>query len=253
MQYTVKDLSKLTGLTPRTLRYYDTIGLLCPDRNEDNDYRLYSDADVERLGDILLYREMGFPLEEIGTLLNGSDREALLTVHLERLQKQSERLAGMICIVQSRLAELKGEQVMSGKEKFEAMKDRVLLENEAEYGSEIREKYGAATVESCYSHVSGLSQEQWAQMQRYEAAYLEALRRAAASGDPAGEDAREACRLHLQWLRYTWKPEMCTPQAHRGLVKMYDLDERFRAYYEEHAGVGSAAFFAEAIDCYYSA
>ena len=141
---------------------------------------------------------------------------------------------------------------MSSKEKFDAMKDRVLQENEAKYGTEIREKYGEAAVESSYSRIKGLSREQWEQMQRDEAAYLDALRQAAASGDPAGEAAREACRLHLQWLRYTWKPEMCTPQAHQGLVKMYDLDERFRAYYEERAGKGSAAFFARAIDCYYN-
>ena len=64
--YTVKELARLTGLTPRTLRYYDAIGLLSPARNRDNDYRLYGGAEVDRLQEILLYREMGLPLEEIG-------------------------------------------------------------------------------------------------------------------------------------------------------------------------------------------
>lgn len=252
MYYTVKELADLTGLTPRTLRYYDAIGLLRPARDAENDYRVYAPEEVERLYRILFYRESGLPLERIGALLDGADRDMILREHLQNLREQQDRLALRIRAVQEILSEQKGGRVIMGKETFDAMKDQVLKENEANYGTEIRGKYGDATVESSYSRIRGLSAEQWGQMQRDEAAYLDALRRAAASGDPAGEDAREACRLHLQWLRYTWKPEMCTPQAHRGLVKMYDLDERFRAYYEERAGVGSAAFFAEAIDCYYS-
>ena len=72
--YTVKELSRLTGLTPRTLRYYDAIGLLSPARNRDNDYRLYGGAEVDRLQEILLYREMGLPLEEIGRILDAPDQ-----------------------------------------------------------------------------------------------------------------------------------------------------------------------------------
>ena len=73
--YTVKELSRLTGLTPRTLRYYDAIGLLSPARNRDNDYRLYGGAEVDRLQEILLYREMGLPLEEIGRILDAPDHD----------------------------------------------------------------------------------------------------------------------------------------------------------------------------------
>lgn len=77
MDYTVKALAELTGLTPRTLRYYDAIGLLHPRRDRGNDYRLYGPEEVSRLEDILLYRDMGVPLEEIGRLLDdpGYDRQ----------------------------------------------------------------------------------------------------------------------------------------------------------------------------------
>ena len=64
--YTVKEISRMTGLTGRTLRYYDAIGLLRPARDRDNGYRLYGPGEVDRLQEILLYREMGVPLEEIG-------------------------------------------------------------------------------------------------------------------------------------------------------------------------------------------
>ena len=61
--YTVKEISRMTGLTGRTLRYYDAIGLLRPARDQDNGYRLYGPGEVDRLQEILLYREMGVPLE----------------------------------------------------------------------------------------------------------------------------------------------------------------------------------------------
>ena len=74
--YTVKELARLTGLTPRTLRYYDSIGLLRPARDRENDYRLYGPGEVDRLQQILLYRQMGLPLEEIRLILDapGFDR-----------------------------------------------------------------------------------------------------------------------------------------------------------------------------------
>ena len=83
--YTVKELARLTGLTPRTLRYYDSIGLLCPGRGRENDYRLYGSEEVDRLQQILLYRDMGVPLEEIKALLSAPDfdRERALREHLE--------------------------------------------------------------------------------------------------------------------------------------------------------------------------
>lgn len=88
-------------------------------------------------------------------------------------------------------------------------------------------------------------------MRREEKDYLAALVRAMEAGDPAGEDAREACRLHMAWLRHTWRPELCTPEAHMGLVSMYAQDDRFRAYYDQNAAPGSADFFAKAIWAYY--
>jgi len=89
MEYTVKALAELAGVTPRTLRYYDAIGLLCPRRGRENDYRLYGDGEVDRLQQILLYRDMGLPLEEIRSLLDapGFDREAALREELAALDR----------------------------------------------------------------------------------------------------------------------------------------------------------------------
>ena len=108
--YTVKELARLTGLTPRTLRYYDAIGLLRPRRGRDNDYRLYGPEEVDRLQQILLCREMGLPLEEIKNLLDapGFDREAALREHLGRLLERRREVDALIRAVRHALSETEG-------------------------------------------------------------------------------------------------------------------------------------------------
>ena len=100
MSYTVKQLSELTGLTPRTLRYYDAIGLLRPARDGANDYRRYGPAEVERLRQILIYRELGLPLEEIHALLDApeADRSGALRGHLDRLLDRRRQVEALIRI-----------------------------------------------------------------------------------------------------------------------------------------------------------
>ena len=252
MMYTVKELSRLTGLTPRTLRYYDAIGLLRPARDGANDYRRYGPAEVERLRQILIYRELGLPLEEIRALLDApeADRSGALRGHLDRLLDRRRQVEALIRMVRRTLDDLEGETAMTDKEKFEDLKQQVIRENEAAYGQEAREKYGQETVDETNRRLSGMSEEAWTKMQEEETGYQEALRRAMAENDPAGTDAREACRLHRAWLLHYWTPEMLTPQSHTDLVDMYRQDERFTAYYEKVAP-GCAAFFAKAIRAYY--
>ena len=252
MSYTVKQLSELTGLTPRTLRYYDAIGLLRPARDGANDYRRYGPAEVERLRQILIYRELGLPLEEIRALLDApeADRSGALRGHLDRLLDRRRQVEALIRMVRRTLDDLEGETAMTDKEKFEDLKQQVIRENEAAYGQEAREKYGQETVDETNRRLSGMSEEAWTKMQEEETGYQEVLRRAMAADDPAGTDAREACRLHRAWLLHYWTPEMLTPQSHTDLVDMYGQDERFTAYYEKVAP-GCAAFFAKAIRAYY--
>lgn len=252
--YTVKELARLTGLTPRTLRYYDSIGLLCPRRGSENDYRLYGPEEVDRLQQILLYRNMGLPLEEIRHLLDAPefDREAALREHLQRLRERRREVDALIRTVQSTLSEIEGGTIMTDEKKFEGMKRQVIEENEAAYGKELREKYGDETVEAHMARLSGMSQQEWAQTQKDEEDYKAALRRAAAAGDPAGEDAREAVRLHAAWLAHYWPEGAVTPEAHIGMAEMYVQDQRFAAYYEQVAP-GCAAFLARAVKAYYKA
>jgi len=250
--YTVTDLARLTNLTPRTLRYYDAIGLLCPGRGRDNGYRLYGPEEVDRLQQILLYRDMGLPLEEIKSILDAPDfdRGAALREHLTRLLARRREMDALIRTVQNTLHTIEGGTTMYDKEKFEGMKQQIIRENEAAYGKEIREKYGDKAVDEQMTRLAGMSQQEWVQTQKDEEDCKAALRRAVASGDPAGEDAREAVRLHAAWLAHFWAKNAVTPAAHTGVAEMYTQDSRFSAYYEAVAP-GGAAFLAEAVKEYY--
>lgn len=252
--YTVKDLARITGLTPRTLRYYDAIGLLCPRRDRENDYRLYGPEEVDRLQQILLYRDMGLPLEEIRHLLDvpGFDRETALREHLQRLQERRREMDALIRTVQITLNAIEGGTTMTDKEKFEGMKRQAIAENESAYGKELREKYGDVAVEEHTARMNSMSQQEWEEAQKEEAGYKAALRRAMEAGDPAGEDAREAVRLHAAWLAHYWPEGAVTPQSHISMANMYTQDQRFTAYYDQVAP-GSAALLAEAVKAYYRA
>lgn len=96
---TVKEVSTLTGVSIRTLHYYDSIGLLHPSVTTDAGYRLYDDANLERLQSILLFRELEFPLKDIIRILNSSDfdREKALTQQIELLEMKKKRLEDLIC------------------------------------------------------------------------------------------------------------------------------------------------------------
>ncbi|MCB6585216.1 MerR family transcriptional regulator, partial [Streptococcus gordonii] len=91
MSYTVKSLSEMAGVSVRTLHYYEEVGLLSPKRSASN-YRIYDEADVQRLQQILLYRDAGMALEEIRRVLDapGFDVRDALHEHLERLERRRD-------------------------------------------------------------------------------------------------------------------------------------------------------------------
>ena len=110
MEYSITALAKLAGVTPRTLRWYDETGLLKPLRTTTAGYRIYGPLEVERLQDILFYRELGFELSDIRSILDDPafDRQAALQGHLAALKQQRERLDGLIQTVQKTISTLQG-------------------------------------------------------------------------------------------------------------------------------------------------
>ncbi|MGG1519753.1 MerR family transcriptional regulator [Paenibacillus oryzisoli] len=249
MEYTVQHLGKMAGISTRTLRYYDGIELLKPARINSSGYRIYGQAEVDRLQQILFYRELGVGLEDIKTILDQPDFSpaAALKSHRELLLDKRRQLDLLITNVERTIAAAEGRMVMSDKQKFEGFKQKMIDDNEAKYGKEIREKYGEDAVNRSNQKVKHMTQEQHEEITRLTEEVLTTLAEAHQTGDPASELAQKAAALHKQWLTFYW--DQYSPEAHRGLAQMYVDDERFKAYYDAKQP-GSAEFLRDAIHIY---
>lgn len=253
MEYTINQLAKLSGVSTRTLRHYDKIGLLKPLRLQSNGYRIYGDAQVDSLQQILFYRALDVRLDEIKEILNAPDfdLEKALNSHLSALEARKEQLEILISNVTRTLTSLKGETMMNNYEKFEGFKKEQILKNEAAYGQEIRSRYGDDTIDSCNARLSDMTEETWKTAESLEQQIKLTLAEAAATGDPSSVPARRLCELHRQWLMLYWPEDLYSKEAHLTLAESYTADPRFNAYYEE-AALGGAKFLRDALTAYYT-
>lgn len=249
MEYTVQKLALLAGVSARTLRYYDEIGILKPARINSSGYRIYGQAQVDRLQQILFYRELGVDLDSIKEIVTAPsfDGAKALREHREKLLEKREQLDALISNVDKTIALTEGRMIMSDKEKFEGFKKKLVEDNEAKYGKEVREKYGESTVNSSNQKVLGMTQEQYHEVTKLATEVIETLHAAYKTGDPAGELAQKAAYLHRQWLCYYW--DSYSKEAHAGVAQMYVDDPRFTAYYDEKQP-GSAEFLRDAVFIY---
>ncbi|MFY3791183.1 MerR family transcriptional regulator [Ureibacillus sp. MALMAid1270] len=249
MEYTISKLAKLANVSARTLRYYDEINLLKPTRINSSGYRIYGQNEVDRLQQILFFRELGVELETITSIMNNPefDKTKALESHLYQLEQKKSRLEKLIETVEKTIAYERGEIQMSDQQKFEAFKDKLIQENEEKYGEEIRDKYGKRTVEESNAKFKNMSQEQYDEMVKIGEEIFELLPKAMETGDPASPLAQELAAKHKQWLTFTWPSY--SKEAHRGLGEMYVADERFKAYYDKVKD-GAAEFLRDAINIF---
>ena len=249
MEYTVQKLGKMAGVSTRTLRYYDEIDLLKPTRINSSGYRIYGVSEVNRLQQILFYRELGVNLESIRNIVTAPtfDGTNALLEHHEKLLEKREQLDLLIANVENTIAMTKGRIIMSDKEKFEGFKQKMIDDNENKYGKEVREKYGKETVEKSNQKVKNMTSEQYKEVTELAVKVTKTLQLAFETGDPASTLAQEAADLHRQWLCYYW--DSYSKEAHAGLARMYVDDERFTAYYDKEQP-GSAKFLRDAVNIY---
>lgn len=247
MEYTVQKLAQLSGVSARTLRYYDEIGLLSPCRVTAAGYRIYGEKEVDLLQQILFYRALDVPLSEIAGLVYSPDfdREQALRGHLAALHARQAQLSQLIDTVTRTLASMKGGFPMQDSQKFEGLKARLVAENEAQYGAEVRAAYGDASADAANAKLLGLTEPQYARFRSLEEEIHDALSEAVrAHADPKGAAGRHVAALHRDWLGYTWSE--VHPQAHIGLAQTYLSDERFTTYYDRQLP-GCAQFLCDAV------
>ena len=241
--YTVKQLSKLAGVTPRTLHHYDEIGLLKPSRVGENGYRYYGEESLLRLQQILFYRELGIPLEDIKKIMGRRDFDVIgaLYSHKEALQNQVTRLNRLIHTVDNTINHLKGNIIMSEKSYFEGFSE----EEQEKYAAEAEQLYDPETVRE--------SNRKW---KTYSAAKKESI---LAEGNavyvdmiaamPKGAASPEAQAIVGRWRKhmdYFWTPNLDQLLA---LANGYNDDPRFKANFDKmHPQL--AEFMREAVKVY---
>jgi DNA-binding transcriptional MerR regulator len=237
-------VAELTGVTVRTLHHYDTVGLLHPSERNDAGYRFYDQRDLERLQQILLYRELGFSLAGISSIL--SDSEIDPTEHLRRqhrlLKERIDTLQAMVTAVEQMMEVSAMGISLTPEERFEVFGDW----SPEDYEGEAEERWGDSDAyRQSQRRTSAYTKEDWLRI-KAEGSALE-KRFAAAMREGVGADSAAAMDLaeeHRQQIVRNFYD--CSPQMHRGLGQMFVMDPRFRAHYEEIAP-GLAEFVSRAI------
>lgn len=249
MEYTIGQVAEMAGISTRTLRYYDAIGLLRPAKTTDSGYRIYGTEEIDQLQQILFYKELGVELDDIKSILSSPnfDRAAALRAHREKLMAQRRRLDLLIANVEKSLDAMERNAIMMDHEKFEGFKEALIEENEQKFGTEVRQKYGDEAVDRSNAKLRGMTQAQYEEAERIEAEMRQTLAEAMKTGDPGGELAQKAADLHRQWLSYYWADY--SKEAHAGLAQLYVDDERFTSYYDKEQP-GTARFLRDAVQIY---
>lgn len=249
MEYTIKKLSLLAGVSTRTLRYYDEVGILKPARINSSGYRIYGKKEVDRLQQILFYRELDMGIDQIKSILSSPhyDETAALKEHKRALLAKRERLNKLIENLDKTIMYKEGMIDMNDKEKFEGFKKKLIEDNEKKYGKEVRERYGEEALKRSNEQFKNMTRTQYEELGKLNDLIFENLKKAMETKDPAGELAQKTADLHKQWITFCWGHY--DKEAHAALAQMYVDDERFKAYYDQ-AGDGAAEFLRDAIFVY---
>jgi len=243
MKYTIKKTAELAGVTTRTLRYYDEIGLLIPAEKGENGYRYYDHRSLMRLQQILFFRELDVPLNEVQLLLSRPDFSLLsaLEAHRISLQEKANRLDKLIDTIDHTMATIKGESIMTANQYFEGF-------DETQYEAETKERWGKSPK---YTQ----SQGKWAgySKEQKEAIKTEGDRLTlrmvsedphVSPDDPGVQAAIGEYHAYINKYFYT-----CDVAFLRGLADMWVADPRFANNYER-VRVEGAEFVHQAVNIF---
>ena len=251
MEYTIGEISKLSGVSKRALRYYEEYKLLIPSRLDSNGYRLYGKREIERLQHILFYKELGISLDKIYDILSDENfnSENTLKEHLQSLILKREQINLLILNVEKTILELQGEVIMKDKEKFIGFKENIIKKNEEDYGEELRGKYGDVVVDNANMKIKNMDENKYKKAQNLSDQLNNMLKEAYITGDAGGDLAQKCCSLHKEWLLCFWETSYYSKEAHLGLAQMYVSDKRFKKHYDK-IFPGCAEFLLKSLTIY---
>ncbi len=227
--YTVQQLADLAAISVRTLHHYDEIGLLTPERSAKNDYRVYGEAELLRLQQILFFRELEFPLEDIKVILEKPDFDVAkaLSEHRTMLTLKQKRLSDLLATIDKTIAHVTKKKPMEDKEMYGGFTKE---EMEA-YAAEAKERWGHTDAyKQSVERTKHFTKEDYKRIGE-EGDNL--MKRIAAHihDDPKSDSVQKLIAEHFNNLRTFYEPSV---ELYRGLGSMYVDDVRFRAYFEKY-------------------
>lgn len=243
-EYTVNELAQLAGVSVRTLHHYDQIGLLQPGRRSQAGYRLYQPADLLRLQQILFFRKLDFPLQQIKTILDDPAFNPIQA--LREHQKQLEKHAAQIAILLNTVEKTINQLMENSMELTDAELYEGFSKEQAEcFDREARRIYGEERIEASLKQVRKLSKAEWEAVKQEgdEITRQMASLMGSAADDPL---VQHTIARQWNWLEHFYP---VTPEIFRGLGSLYTDNPEFTATYDRYQP-GLAAFMKAAMEVY---
>ncbi len=238
--FTVNEVSKIAGISVRTLQYYDKIGLLPPSSFTDSGYRLYNEDSLERLQTVLLFKELEFPLKEIKKIIENPDfdKEKALSEQIKLLKLRREQLDSLISLAEKLIN--KEEKILD----FSAF-DKTKLK---EYEAEAKEKWGKTSAFEEFKAKSELRTDTENSFIAGEMMEIFSEFGKVSDGSPKSTEAQELVKKLQNFISENYYN--CTDEILFGLGQMYIMDERFTENIDKSGGTGTAEFVSKAIRAY---
>jgi DNA-binding transcriptional MerR regulator len=242
--YSVKQLSKLAGVSVRTLHHYDRIGLLNPAFRSEKGYRFYKRAELLKLQQILFYKELDFSLKEIGDIINDPSFDLInaLEFHKDQLLKRSKRLEKLLTTIEKTISELKNKnKVMKDNEIYKGFSEQEVKSMR----NEVTHRWGKDKLLEAENRIRNMGEQGWEDTKQ-KGEEITQLLADLMDFSPSDIKVQEAIDLHHRFINQFFD---VTIESYRGLGKLYVEDERFNSHYEKYRS-NLASFIQAAINIY---
>ncbi|KTD54746.1 MerR family transcriptional regulator [Legionella quateirensis] len=247
MHYTVKKLAELSGVSARTLRFYDEIGLLKPAFYGENQYRYYEEEQLLMLQQILFFRELGFPLNDIQRIISSDDFDKIesLKTHKSILQSSLERTDKLIRTIDKTISHIRGKLTMRDKELYDGFDPAKQKEHEQyllDKGTITQKE-----IDESWNKVKDWKKNDWEQFKQAGDDLNKALVNALTHHlKPESDEVQKLIRTHYTWVKTFWTPNQDT---YIGLGQVYLEHQDFREFYTQYHP-DLAVFLIEAMNVF---
>lgn len=249
MSYKIKEVADIVGVSVRTLHHYDQIGLLKVENMTESGYRIYDDKDLERLQQILFFKELDFSLKEIKSILDNPnfDRKHALESQRELLIEKKKRMERIISSIEKTIDSIKGDEKMSKKDMFNAFSMNEIEAHKKKYEKEVKERYGNTDAyKESEKRTAKYGKAEWNDISTEAQQIYNGLANLMDRdiNDKEVQELVEAWRNHISKNFYE-----CNLEIFRGLAEMYVADERFTQNIDK-TKKGLAEFLSSAMIAY---